>query len=130
MWHLLLLLAEGETKTPAPVAGPDPILSFLPIALIVLMIFMWQSKRRKDQDRQAVLTGLKKNDKVITTAGIYGVVVGISDTEDEITVKVDDNVRIKMVRDSILRNLSNEEAAKAAQAKAKEQKSSTFAAKS
>jgi preprotein translocase subunit YajC len=61
---------------------------------------------------------LKKNDKVLTTSGIYGTLVDISEKEDEVTVKIADNVRIKMVKSSIARNLSNEEeAANAAKAK-------------
>jgi preprotein translocase subunit YajC len=59
---------------------------------------------------------LKKNDRVLTTAGIYGTIVAISEKEDELTVRVDDNVRIKMVKASIARNLSHEEAVKAEKA--------------
>ena len=61
-------------------------------------------------------TDLKKNDKVLTSSGIYGTVTAISEKEDEITVKVDDNVRLRMTKESIARNLSNEEAARAAKA--------------
>ena len=47
----------------------------------------------RKQERQALLTSIKKNDKVITHAGIYGTVVAVSEKEDEIMVKIDDNVR-------------------------------------
>ena len=45
-----------------------------------------------------------------------------AENEDEITVKIDDNVRVKMVKNAILRNLTNEEAkaAEAAKKAAKE----------
>ena len=72
--------------------------------------------RKQEQEKAALLNQIKKNDKIITHAGIYGTVVAVSDTEDEITVRVDDNVRLKMVKNSILRNLTNEEAAKEAKA--------------
>lgn len=45
----------------------------------------------------------------MTSAGIYGTVVAVSDTEDELTLKVDDNTRIRMTKGSISRNFSNEE---------------------
>jgi preprotein translocase subunit YajC len=72
--------------------------------------------RKQDQERAALLTSTKKNDKIITHSGIYGTVVSVSEKEDEIVVRVDDNVRLKMVKNSILRNLTNEEAAKEAKA--------------
>ena len=68
--------------------------------------------RRQEQRRKAMVSDLKKNDKVLTTAGIYGTVVAVSDTEDEVTVKVDENVRLKMAKGSIGRNISREEEAK------------------
>ena len=53
-------------------------------------------------------------DEVLTNAGIYGTITDVSETDDKITVKIADNVRIKMTKGSVLRNLTNEEAAKAA----------------
>ena len=68
-----------------------------------------------------MLTNLKKNDKVITTAGIYGTVISVAEKEDEVVVKVDDNTRLKMLKGAIMRNITNEEdAAKAQQAKAED----------
>ncbi len=52
---------------------------------------------------------MKKNDKVITHAGIYGKVIAVTEKEDEIVVEIDDKVRVKMVKNAILRNLTNEE---------------------
>jgi preprotein translocase YajC subunit len=85
--------------------------------------------RRQEQERQALLTNIKKNDKVITSAGIYGTVISVAEKEDEIVVKVDDNVRLKMVKNSILRNLTNEEAAKEAEAAKKAAKGGKAAEK-
>ena len=69
---------------------------------------------RQEAERKGLLAKMKKNDKVLTSAGIYGTIIAISDTEDEITVKVDDNVRLDMTKASIVRNFTNEEAAKEA----------------
>jgi len=50
---------------------------------------------------------------VLIFGGIYGTVVMVSQTEDEVTVKVDDNTRLKVTKASILRNLTKEQAAAA-----------------
>ena len=53
-----------------------------------------------------------------TTAGrIYATVIEVSDKEDKIIVKIADNVRVKITKAAIARNITNEEEA----AKAKEQ---------
>ena len=64
----------------------------------------------------------EKNDKVLTAAGIYGTVLSVSDKEDEVVVKVDDNTRLRMIKSGITRNLTKEEALAAAKAHAAEQK--------
>ena len=70
------------------------------IAIAVLSSTCCSSVRmkRQEQERQALASNLKKNDEVLTNAGIYGTVVDVSENEDEITVKVDDNVRVKMTK--------------------------------
>ena len=73
---------------------------------------------------------MKKNDKVITHAGIYGKIISVAEKEDEITVEIDDKVRIKMVKNAILRNLTNEETLKEAEAAKKAAKEAAKAAKS
>jgi preprotein translocase subunit YajC len=93
----------------------DMLIMFLPIAVLFYFL-MIRPKIQEDRNRQALLSSVKKNDKVITTGGIYGTVVAVSDKEDEVTVKVDDNTRLRMVKASIGRNLTNEEAAREAKA--------------
>lgn len=71
---------------------------------IVFLIFWFlvirpQGKERKQ--REAAVQALKKNDKVVTNAGIHGTVVGIED--DAVLLRVDDknNVRMKFSRAAI-----------------------------
>jgi preprotein translocase subunit YajC len=115
MLYALILLAEEEAKNPQPGSG---IFQFLPLILIAVVAYflLLRPMRKQEQERQAMARNLKKNDEVLTSAGIYGTIVDVSDTDDKITVKVADNVRLKMTKASVLRNLTNEEAAKAAKA--------------
>ncbi len=112
MMHTLVLLAED----PGP-QGPG-IIQFLPLIAIaaVFYLLLIRPMRRQEQERQKLASNLKKNDEVLTNAGIYGTIVDVSDSDDKITVKIADNVRIKMTKGSVLRNLTNEEAATQAKA--------------
>ena len=117
MWVDLIALAQ---QNPNPALPPNPmeglfnLLPFIVIPIIFFLVLILPARRSEEKARRALTEGLKKNDKVLTTSGIYGTVVAISEKEDEVTVRVDDNVRLKMLKASIARNLSNEEAAKAA----------------
>ena len=122
---MMILLADATGAAPAPggSAPPgggslfdSPIMFLLPVGIVLFYFLFLRPMRKQEQEKAALLNQVKKNDKIITHAGIYGTVVNVSDTEDEITVRVDDNVRLKMVKNSILRNLTNEDAAKEAKA--------------
>jgi preprotein translocase subunit YajC len=112
MWYALLVWAEGEQQRPA---GEGLYGMLLPLGLLFLFYFvLWRPMRRQDQERKALLSTLKKNDEIVTSSGIYGTVVAVSDTEDEMTVKVADNVKMRMLKSGVARNLTNEKAAREA----------------
>ena len=113
----LLLLAQEEKKG----AGGDGTSSFLLMLLPFILIFflaqlIFGSPQRREQRRKdEMLKTLKKNDRVVTIGGIYGTVAGIAADKNEVTVKVDDNTRLKMRLDSIqsvLRDENEKEPAK------------------
>jgi len=111
LWQLF-----ADDPAPKPGAAPDLFASplFLLLMLVALFFFMFiRPMRRQEKERQTLLSSTEKNDRVLTNAGIYGTVVSISEKEDEVVVKVDDNTRLKMLKSSIARNLTKEEAAKA-----------------
>jgi preprotein translocase YajC subunit len=116
----VLLWAQDEKK--APLLPPGMELPLLMGAMFFLFYFvvLRPMKRREAREKEALFTGLKKNDKVLMKSGILGTVVSVNDKENEIVIKVDDNVRLRMVLGSVERNLSNEEAAKAAKEAKKE----------
>ena len=92
------------------------------VPLIVLAVFfyffVYRHSRREQDTHKAMLAALKKNDKVQTIGGIIGSVANISPDGQEVTVKVDDNTRIKFIRSAIQKVLSLEaEAEKPAETK-------------
>ncbi len=106
LFALLTLLAEDPPKA-QPQAAPD-ILSFLPLLVIMVLgyfLLIRSPMKRQEAERNALMASLKKNDKVLTTGGIYGTIVAVSDKEDEVTVKVDDNVRLRMTKAAIMRKI-------------------------
>lgn len=106
----------GTKESPArpdPPGGMGLPLLLAAIFFVFYYVVLRPGQKRAERERQALTTNLSKNDKVITTSGIYGTIVSVSDKEDEIIVKVDDNTRLKMLKASVMRNLTREESLKA-----------------
>lgn len=85
----------GQTGGATGLIGLLPfILMFL--VLYFLLIFPQQRKQRKHTE---LLSTLKKGDRVVTSGGIHGSIVGFRDRV--IILKVDDKVKIEVEKSSI-----------------------------
>lgn len=84
------------------------------LMVFAMYIFIVQQPKakREQQARQQMLKNLKKNDHVLTTGGIYGVVTNVQLDADEVTIRVDDasNARLRMTLSSVARVLGDESA--------------------
>jgi preprotein translocase subunit YajC len=114
LFSTLMLLADGAPAQDQSGGGFGfTIMMTLPI-LVLAYLLLVRPAQQQEKQRQALLSAMKKNDKVVTSGGIIGVVANIKDKEDEVTLKIDDNsnVRLKVTRSSIVRIVTPEEAAK------------------
>jgi preprotein translocase subunit YajC len=117
-WLPVRWLFAADEKPQAP-PGSD-FMMFAPfIAIAIIFYFLLiRPQRREQANKESMLSALKKNDKVLTIGGIIGSVANISPDGQEVTLKVDDNTRVKFVRSSIQRVMSSEgEAEKPAETK-------------
>jgi preprotein translocase subunit YajC len=91
----------------APAAGGNPnvLTSLLPLIAIPFLFYLiiMRPKQLEDRKRQAMINALKKNDKVLTLAGIYGTVVSVDNDQDRVVLRVDDNVKIAFSKTSVLK---------------------------
>ena len=107
-----LLLAEGAANP----QGPSPVFMLMPLLFMVALYFLvvHRPQKREQADRQAMLTNLKKNDHVLLTSGIFGVVTNIRPDADEVTVRVDEssNTKLRVTRASVARVIVDDVAEK------------------
>jgi preprotein translocase subunit YajC len=120
MYQVIAILAQQDGNKPAPSLFSDPM---LPIVLLVMMvafyfIVMRPRALREKKEREDLLSKMKKNDEVLTAAGIIGIVAQVKD--DEVVLKVDEssNVRLRVLKSAIVRVLNPKEPPKDAAAPA------------
>jgi preprotein translocase subunit YajC len=115
--YILLAQGGGAPDPNAPAATGQSLIPLATIGILFVLFYFFMIRgpmKRQEQERQALFSSLKKNDKVVTSGGIIGIVAAIEEKEDEVTLKVDEssNVRLRVLKSSILRNLSREKPAK------------------
>jgi len=82
-------------------AGQSQLLNLLPIVLIfVIFYFLLIRPQKKSQEaHKKMIEGLKKNDEVVTSGGIHGVIVNVK--EASVMLRVDDNVKIEVQKNAV-----------------------------
>ena len=107
-----ILIADEEPAAQTPTSNPLSLLFPLLIMGVFLYFMAIRPMKKQEKERKLLIEALKKNDRVLTTGGIIGVIAGIKD--DEVMLKVDDNsnLRLRLTRSSIVRVLSEKDATK------------------
>jgi preprotein translocase subunit YajC len=105
---LSIVLAQEPLAAQAPGTGAF-LTSLLPFVLIFILFYVLLilPQQRRQKKHRAMLEALKKGDRVVTSSGILGTVMNIS--KDTITLLVADNVKIRVLRDSISEMRKEEE---------------------
>lgn len=111
MWRLLFAQAEvaQEAAPAADKPASNPLTGMLPmiIAFFAIMYFlMIRPQQKRERERQSMLSSISKGDSIVTTGGICGTVVGLS--EERVVLRVDENVTMEFVRGAIAQVLPKE----------------------
>ena len=80
---------------------PGGIISFLPLVFIlgIFYLIVFLPARRRQKKLQEMIDNLKSGDKVVTSGGIYGTIVGFKD--DRIQLRIAENVKIELSRNAV-----------------------------
>ena len=79
--------------------GPNPLILIVGMFLIVWLVAI-RPERKERKRKEAMISALKKNDRVLTTGGLYATVAAVN--ESELTLKFDDGpTRVRAVRSAI-----------------------------
>ena len=98
----LILAAEDGGSS---IFGGNSLLLLLVLYAFILWFVVFRPQRKAQRARKEDLKALSKNDTVLTSGGLIGIVVDLR--EDEVTLRVDDKTgtRIRFHRESIVRRI-------------------------
>lgn len=97
--------AAAQAAAPNPEEQPSMLGGMLPIILlfVVMWLFFIRPKNKEMKQQEAMRKALKKGDKVMTTAGIIGVVTNIEETSTTITIRTGATTLIDFEKAAVLR---------------------------
>lgn len=115
---LAMLFAEADGAPPGGAApgGGSLLTSMLPMIVVfaAFWYFILYLPMKRERARQAaLLAAIKKNDRVLTTSGIYGVVTNVSKESNEVTLRIDEttNAKLRMTLNSVAQVMGDEPSA-------------------
>ena len=92
---------ENEVNMGGEAAAGSPLGMMMPL-LLVLAVFYFiviMPAKKQQKKKEAMISALKKGDRVITSGGIHGTVAAVED--DEVLVKVAENVKLRVSKSAV-----------------------------
>ncbi|MDD5115812.1 MAG: preprotein translocase subunit YajC [Candidatus Omnitrophica bacterium] len=82
-------------------AAVNPLVQLFPLLLIFVIFYflLIRPQKQKEKEHQKMLTGIAKNDEVVTFGGIHGTVVNVK--EKTLILRIDENVKMEIEKNSI-----------------------------
>jgi preprotein translocase subunit YajC len=82
-------------------ASGNPLFQLMPVILIFIVFYflLIRPQKKMQNEHKSMVASLKKNDEVVTSGGIHGTIMNVK--EGTVTLKVDDNVKIEVSKNSI-----------------------------
>ena len=81
--------------------GAGGFSGFIPLILMFVIFYflLIRPQQKKTKQHRAMISDLKKGDRIITSGGIHGRITGID--ENTLTVEISDRVRVKVARGNV-----------------------------
>jgi preprotein translocase subunit YajC len=66
-----------------------------------LYFLLIRPQSKKQKEHQKMLSALTKGDRVVTNSGIFGTIVGMSEKDNIIVLRIAENVKIEVLRSAV-----------------------------
>jgi preprotein translocase subunit YajC len=99
MIHPFFLLAQNTPAGQQPQSSPLQMLVPFALMAVIFYFLLIRPQRKRQQELQAQINSLKGGDTIVTTGGMHGIVSSLQ--ERTLTLKIADNVKIKIEKSSV-----------------------------
>ena len=97
---LVPFIAQAQTApTPGPAGGGLGFFVPLIFIFVIMYFVMIRPQKKRQQEQQRLISTLKTGDKVVTNAGIHGLIANVKETT--VMLKVADNVKIEVEKSAV-----------------------------
>jgi len=93
------LMAQQPQQAPGGLGAMGGMLIPMILVFVIFYFLLIMPQRRKQKKHQEQIEQLKPGDKVITSGGIHGTVMGVK--EDKIELKISANTKIDISKNAI-----------------------------
>lgn len=76
--------------------GLASLLTFMVPLFAGVYFLILLPQQRQERQRRRMMESIKKNDRVLTVGGVYGVVVSVDAGQDRLSIRVDDEKGVKL----------------------------------
>jgi preprotein translocase subunit YajC len=106
-------LLMSAQQAPGQVPRGNMLTALLPFVLVfgIFYLLIILPQRKKQKKHQDTVSALKPGDRIITTGGIFGTVMGVQ--PDRIELKISANVKIDITKSAVGAILGGEKGEKA-----------------
>ena len=97
-----MFIKEAYAQT-AGAGGGDFLVSMLPLILIFVVFYflLIRPQQQKMKAHRAMISAVKRGDKILTAGGIFGTVSKVEEAEDVVMVEIAKDVRVRVARSTI-----------------------------
>jgi preprotein translocase subunit YajC len=102
------LLGQCAPQPEGEGGGGSTLFTLFPILLIFVIFYflLIRPQQKRQKEHQKMLESIQKGDRVLTTGGLYGNVIGIK--ENIVVLKIAENVKIEVAKSAVTHIVARE----------------------
>ena len=94
-----LSISQQAQPAARPGGSPFSMLIMMGLVFVIFYVLIIMPQRKKQKKHQQMVEELKPGDKIITSGGIHGTVMGVQ--KDKIELKISANVKIDITKSAV-----------------------------
>ena len=96
-----MMFSHATLSLMAQSTGAGGLMAFAPLLIIMVIFYVLLilPAQRRQKKTQQMLSALKNGDKVVTSGGLFGTIVGLEG--DAIQLRIADQVKVKVLRSAV-----------------------------